>query len=320
MRQINLSYFCNRNCRYCFAKGFLKKWPREISLEKLETVFKWFNKQGIKEVIGFNGGEPTLFSKIDSALKLAEKYGLKILLYTNGIFDIKKINIESPAIFSFLVNFNPPSEYSPQELETLYSNLKNIRKITKNLGFRFNIISPDVSYNYIIGACKKLDIHYVEFTPVFPSSFNQNEHIKKENLKGFSRYILQLTKDLLRQNIKCQLAEPFPLCFFSEKERAFLIKNIGLRGICGAGKSSYAITPAKTLLPCIALGIEGPPLDTFKSEKEIIDYYKKLLDKLRWEIDLFPECKDCLFKKRKQCHGSCLVYKFLQIKNPQVNC
>ncbi|GAI38916.1 unnamed protein product, partial [marine sediment metagenome] len=73
------------------------------------------------------------------------------------------------AISSFLVNLNPPSEYFPQELKTLYFNLKSIRKITKIIAFRFNIISPDISYNYIMDACKKLNIHYVEFAPVFPS-------------------------------------------------------------------------------------------------------------------------------------------------------
>ena len=299
MRQIIFTYSCNRNCSYCFAKGFLKKWPREISLEGIKTIFEWFSKQGIKNSIGFNGGEPTLFSKMNPVLKMAEKYGFKIQLYTNGIFDIEKINIKSPAISSFLINLNSPSEYSPQELETLYFNLKNIRKITKNVGFRFNIISPDISYNYIIDACKKLDIRYVEFTPVFPSILGENEYIKKENLKNFSKYILQLARDLLKQDIRCQLAEPFPLCFFSEKERNFLIKNTGLGGVCKAG-SNYAITPDLTVLPCIVFALKGPHLNSFKNEKEIIDYYKKPLDKLRWEIDLFPECKNCLFKKNKQ--------------------
>jgi len=318
MRQIIFTYSCNRNCSYCFAKGFLKKWSQEVSLKNLEVVFKWFNKQGIKNSIGFNGGEPTLFNKMNSALEIAKKYGFKIQLYTNGIFDVEKINIESPVISSFLINFNPPPEYSSQELETLYFNLKSIRKITKNVGFRFNIISPDIFYNYIIDACKKLNIHYVEFAPVFPSILGENKYIKKENLKNFAKYILQFTKDLLKQNIQGQLAEPFPLCFFSKKERDFLIKNVGLSGICSAGKN-YAITPDLTILPCIVFALKGRHLNSFKNEKEIIDYYKKPLNKLRWETDLFPECKNCLFKKNKQCQGSCLAYKFLQIKNHQTD-
>jgi len=55
MRQIviNLTYFCNRFCDYCFAKGFLKKWLGEISLDNLEYVFKWLNRQKIKSSINF---------------------------------------------------------------------------------------------------------------------------------------------------------------------------------------------------------------------------------------------------------------------------
>jgi len=310
MNSINLTYSCNRNCNYCFAKGFLKKWPQEMSLKELKTVFEWFSKQGIKNSIAFSGGEPTFFSKVNVALKMAESYGFKIRIYTNGIFDVEKTNIESPAISSFLINLNPLSEYSSQEIKTLYFNLKSIRKITKNIDFRFNIVSPDISYNYIIDACKKLNIHYVEFAPVFPSILGKNKYIKKENLKNFARYILQFTKDLLKQGIRGQLAEPFPLCFFSEKERNFLVKNVGLSGVCGAGKN-YAITPDLTVLPCVVFAFKERHLNSFKNEKEIIDYYKKPLNELRWETDLFPECKNCLFKKNKQCQGSCLAYKLL---------
>lgn len=315
MIHVNLTYSCNRNCSYCFAKDFLKRWPQEISLEGLETVFKWLSKQGIKDQINFLGGEPTLFSKINSALKLAEKYGLKIMLCTNGIFDIKKINIKSPAITFFAVNLNPPSEYSSQELKILYSNLKAIKKSFKNVIFRFNITSLDVSYDYLIDTCERLNIRYIEFGLVFPSIFNQNKYIKKENLKEFSQYILRLAKDLLRHNIRHVVGEPFPLCFFSEKEREFLVKNSGLHGVCRSGEEIYSITPNLTVLPCSALAIEGPHLDSFKDEKEIFNYYKEIIDKLKWEIDLFPQCRDCIFKKNKQCQGSCLIYKFLQAKN-----
>jgi len=289
-----------------------------MSLKGVKTVFEWFSKQGIKDLIAFSGGEPTLFSKMNSVLGIAENYGFRMRLFTNGIFDVKKINIKSPAISSFLVNLNPPSEYSSQELKSLYFNLKSIRKITKNIAFRFNIVSPDISYNYIIDACKKLNVHYIEFSPVFPSILGENEYIKKENLKNFSKYILRLVRDLLKQNIQSQLAEPFPLCLFSKKERDFLIENAGLSGTCGAG-TSYAITPDLTILPCIVFAFKGRHLNSFENEKEIIDYYKEPLDKLRWEINLFPECKNCLFKKNKQCQGSCLAYKYLRIKNRQTD-
>jgi len=118
MAQINLTYSCNRNCSYCYAKGFLKRWPKEITLEGLEYIFKFVTKQGQKD-IAFTGGEPFLFSKINNALKLAESYGLKVTIPTNGTYSLEGININSPAINVFLVNFNPPSEYSNRELKIL---------------------------------------------------------------------------------------------------------------------------------------------------------------------------------------------------------
>jgi len=313
MIEVKLTHSCNRSCSYCYAKGFLERWPQEISLEGLESIFKWATKQEMKEIT-LSGGEPTLFSKINSALKLAEKYGLKIELNTNGTVDVKRINIDSPAIDSFFVSLNPSSEYSSQELETLCSNLKAFKKNFKRVILRFNIISPDVSYNYLIDICERLNIRYVDFAPVFPSVFNQNKYIKKENLKDFSQYILRLVNDLLKHDIRNRFVEPFPLCLFSERERLFLIKNSKLDGVCKSGEYC-AITPNMTVLPCSALAIEGPSLDKFKNQKEITDYYKEIIDKLRWEIDLFPQCKDCLFKKNKQCQGACLIYKFLQAKN-----
>ncbi len=310
MMNINLTYSCNRNCSYCFAKGFLEKWPQEISLEGLESVFRWATKQKIKKV-SFSGGELTLFSKINSALELAEEYGLKIVPSINGTTNIERINIDSPAIDFFLVSLNPPSEYSFQELKTLYSNLKTIRRV-KRVVLRFNITSLDVSYSYLIDTCERLNIRRIDFALIFPSIFGQNKYIKKRELKDFSPYILQLARDLLKHNILGVFSEPFPLCFFSEKEKEFLVKNNNLHGVCSTGKGCV-ITPNLTILPCSALAIEGPSLETFKNKKEIFDYYKKVIDRLKWEIDLFPQCKDCIFKKNKQCQGGCLIYKFLQI-------
>ena len=209
---------------------------------------------------------------------------------------------------------NPPSEYSPQELEILYSNIKTIRKIPKQIGFRFNITSVDVSYDYLINACDRLNIRNVELSTIFPSISGKNQHIKKTDLKNFSPYILRLIKDLSKHNVRVFFSSPLPLCIFSEKERSFLTKNSNLHGVCGSGKD-YAITPDLTVLPCSALAIKGPCLKTFKSRKEIFDYYKDFINKLKWEIDLFPECKDCDFRKRKECQGSCLIYKFLQLKS-----
>ena len=92
-----------------------------------------------------------------------------------------------------------------------------------------------------------------------------------------------------------------------------MINKTKLHGVCGSGRD-YAITPDLTVLPCSSLAVKGLPLESFKNEEEIFDYYKEFIDKLKWEIDLFPECKNCHFKKKKQCQGSCLVYKFLQAK------
>ena len=310
---VNLTYSCNRSCSYCFAKDFSKRWPGEISLVGLENIFKWINRQKIKSPVSFLGGEPTLFSKINTALSLAEKYGIEIVFCTNGIFDIRKVNINSPAIAFFGINLNAPSEYSSQELELLYFNIKNIRKTLKRVSFRFNITSTKASYKHLIDACERLNVREVELSTIFPSVSGKNKYIPKNDLKNFSPYILKLTKDLLKHNIRVFLSGPLPLCIFSEKEREFLIDKTKLHGVCGAGRD-YAITPDLTVFPCSMLAVNGPSLQSFKNEEEIFDYYRDFIDKLKWEIDLFPECKNCSFRKKKQCQGSCLVYKFLQAK------
>ena len=310
---VNLTYSCNRSCSYCFAKDFSERWPGEISLKELESIFKWISKQKIKSPVNFLGGEPTLFSKINEALGLAKKYGIEIIFCTNGIFDIRKVNVTSSAIALFGINLNDPSEYSSQELELLYFNIKNIRKTFKRISFRFNITSITASYKYLIDICERLNIYEVELSTIFPSISGKNKYIQKNDLKNFSPYILKLVKDLLKHNIQIFFSGPLPLCIFSEKERNFLINKTKLHGVCGAGRD-YAITPDLTVLPCSSLAVNGPSLKSFKNEEEIFDYYKEFIDKLKWEVDLFPECKDCDFRKKKQCQGSCLVYKLLKAK------
>lgn len=312
MAQINLTYSCNRNCSYCYAKGFSKRWPGEITLERLEYIFKWVVNQGKRDV-AFTGGEPVLFSKFNDALELAESYGLKVIIPTNGTSNLEGININSPAISVFLINFNPPSKYSSRELETLYSNLTTLRKVKKVI-LRLNITSPDISYDYIIDACERLNIRRVDFALVLPSAFNQNEYIKREKLKDFTQYILELAKSLVEHNIRGCFSQPFPRCLFSEKDRAFLIKNSDFHSICWIGERCI-VTPNLTILPCPILAVEGPSLKKFKDQEEITNYYKDVVNRLKWEINLFSQCQDCTFKKTRQCQGGCLIYKFLQAKN-----
>lgn len=307
MRQINLTYNCNLDCSYCYARDFSKKLPHEMSLDNLKIIFEWFNKQGIKDGISFIGGEPTTHSQFDSAVDMAQDFGVELWLYTNCLFDRDKLNIQAKALKYFIVNYNNPNSYTPAQGRLLNKNLEYLREHTANIVLRWNMSAKE-SGQHILNACKIYSINHVEFCPVFPSSLKTNQHIKKDELVEYKDKIINFVSLMADNGIKLLFGEPYPICFFTKSELKFVRKNTNFKGTCKSGEH-YAILQDLRVIPCVALLREAPKLTEFKNEQAVINHYKKEIDKLKWDELLFEKCGECVYRLRRLCQGSCLCYK-----------
>lgn len=81
----NITYGCNSNCVFCYSHN---TWHNSIPHNEidLENYLKYLEKYRINkdDRIIINGGEPTLFTKINDLLIALLKYDCEVLIYTNG--------------------------------------------------------------------------------------------------------------------------------------------------------------------------------------------------------------------------------------------
>jgi uncharacterized protein len=148
---LNISHDCNMKCTYCFAGGGAyggnnKLMSSTIAKKAIDWVMDSCDSNTV--VFNFFGGEPlvndaVLLESINYVIKQSHKYNknLKIIISTNGTFDIVKISkaihpiphliaisLDGPAV---LQNLNRPMRNGTDSYEIIADN---IRKYLSELG------------------------------------------------------------------------------------------------------------------------------------------------------------------------------------------
>ena len=81
--EVELTNKCNRECAYCYncssRHPAFKDLPFEAVMELLEQAAEY----GIRS-IGWLGGEPTLYSRLEEVLRRSKELGIENVLFTNG--------------------------------------------------------------------------------------------------------------------------------------------------------------------------------------------------------------------------------------------
>ena len=81
--EVNLGYACNNECKFCLNNFPIEK-RKFIPFQTAAEKIKEFKNKGY-EILGFLGGEPTIYPKIISLLKLSKDIGYKrVDLVSNG--------------------------------------------------------------------------------------------------------------------------------------------------------------------------------------------------------------------------------------------
>ncbi|MCK4259325.1 MAG: radical SAM protein [Halanaerobiales bacterium] len=75
---------CNSKCRYCYLNAQEESTEKELELEKIYMFLECY-KQNRGKSIQFTGGEPLLYPHIEEVLRYANKLGLWVTLFTNGL-------------------------------------------------------------------------------------------------------------------------------------------------------------------------------------------------------------------------------------------
>lgn len=303
------TYRCNQECIYCITKNYISYFPNEMSLVDLEFVLDWLNRQKIRS-ISLAGGEPTFYSNFKEMIALFEKYNIKITLLTNALFNAEITDdLKSPMISSCTINLNPKEYYSKDQFERLDRNIKIISESVKEVQISYNISKTNLDYKYYIKTCKTFNIKKIRFSLTAPNKEKNNEYIGINDLKSFVPFIMQFVKEAKNDKLELICDHPLPYCIFNNVQRDFLKKKAELHGKCSAGIDFITINPDMSVYACSPSMVKGPKLNSFATLNQVYDYFRKDIEGLRWSTFLFPQCKTCLYKIRKECQGGCLCYK-----------
>ncbi len=301
-----ITYNCNLNCSYCYAKGLKYE---QMDINSFNKALDWFEKQGIRN-ISLIGGEPTLHPDFEEMLDIIERRNFRTVLFTNGLMSAKVADKINPKIVSSIImNYNVPESYSEKQKELLDENIKVLRKKISRVTLSFNIDSDKTPYKYLVDACLKYNISRIRFSIATPNICYSNKYFDLNSIKNMIPNLLKFVKLARKNNIKLVLARPLPLCVFDRKEKEFLKKNNLLMSTCAISKGVFVINPDLSVFPCTTLQIKGPHISTLKNRFELIKYYAKTIDDLKWNHYIFPECKMCIYRLRKKCSAVCLSYK-----------
>jgi len=80
---IEVTDYCNFNCKWCFANSGQKLSPRHMEKENLKKLIRALADSGLKQIT-LSGGEPTLYPHLREVINEAHDCGLVIHMNTNG--------------------------------------------------------------------------------------------------------------------------------------------------------------------------------------------------------------------------------------------
>ncbi len=88
-----ITYSCDGNCTYCFAKPQHSQKESEISLAEFEDILKQALPLGLEEV-QLSGGEPLLKKDVPDFVRAAKAAGIRVGLFTNASMLDKKTAVK----------------------------------------------------------------------------------------------------------------------------------------------------------------------------------------------------------------------------------
>lgn len=322
---IVLTYKCNNRCKWCYAAP-LDFSSQEMSLEKAKKVLDLLKKLGVK-VVGFIGGEPTLYTELFPLVKYAKKEGFDITLYTNGrkLADesflnelieagVNQINISIQSIKSKVHDSITGCDGSLNE------TIKGIENCFKrNVATRLLVVLSHKKlsvYKELMNRFKESTQQFIFFRelPLFCKSAAQQNILSNKESAEIVPKIYDYSKEI---GVNCFFYLRMPLCWFEEN---FLDKTLDKQLASNTCHTRYGagleVDVNGKVLPCLQW-INSHSMDLFQgnkiiSKKLFLEKWnsgqpKKIRDKLRCQPS--EKCKSCKYWE-EHCTGGCPLLEF----------
>jgi len=310
---IILTYKCNLGCGYCYEKGAKLNYG-DIPLDNFERIVKWLRKNKRDRII-LLGGEPTEHPDFGHILKISESNKMKVLILTNLMCNEETLRaiINYKGYLIVQANINNPDTYRDFSYGLVYANIKKIFNEKCIIVLRYNMHKDNYDYANIVKIAKEINT-CIRFSVINNPIGCEAGYKKIKNFREMypKDKIMDFLDTCNREKVSIFFARPIPKCIFNQEEIKKYKKN-AIKFKCYIGKDGdYAarsiVNPDLSVMGCYGVPIKGPVLTSFKSTRELSDYYKGHYIRLR-KTPLMPECINCQDFLNDICQGGCLTEK-----------
>lgn len=325
MANIFLSGKCNLNCCYCFAEELVNKKNNEITFENFLKVLDFILQDGLTH-FGLIGGEPTCHSEFEKICSfINQDPRIKdVILYTNGIFLDKFLNVIKNKKYDILINCNTPENLGINYVK-LENNINLLSKYKEDkLCLGINLYSKNMDYSYIFELNKLIpNNHNIRFSIAIPNIHKEQTEDVFGKFLEVKPFLFKFLEDCLFNNIvPLNDCNSIPNCLLDNSERKILLK---LNLLAKKYDVPSTISTAKTCDPVVDIlpdltavrcfGISKclrVPIFEFKNVKNLTTYFYNKFDIYSRLVFLKEECMDCKYHYLERC-GICQTYKLKKI-------
>ena len=308
---ILLTEKCNQSCNYCFAKQKMRRAEKEeMSLEDVRKII-YFLKKNSQEEIRLMGGEPTLHPQFKEIVDFILSQGLKIRLFTNGLFSPELTDwLNKKGIFiKYMINLTTPAFLleTSERKRLIENNLKILKKNAEIIA-AITIDNLDFKDEPIINFLKKIEIKFVRLgianVPI------DSNWLKWEQYKDFGLIVTSFINKLRKISVtKINFNCGFTPCMFTQKQIIdFQEAGIKINGWgCDGKKGAFDVSTDLSIFPCFILeNFKAKNLFDFKNLKTAKKFLENLVNYSIFNLSLFvlEHCKNCSYYKTK-CPGPC---------------
>lgn len=222
---IDLTYRCNLNCVHCYCSGLEDK-NKELNTREWKEIIDQVCKEGCIS-LSFSGGDPFVREDFLELFSYAQKKGLFVVIYTNGLLLSEKIigNLAKYSLLEMEITLNGITKETYEKVTRVRDSfsrvMNNIRLLLKRkitLQLKTNCLTlnkhevakiKSFAKKTILGN-NKHNIHYFKYDPcIYPRlngnkgpinfrlSFNEIQKIRKEDIDFWQEYKKSLHGEIL---------------------------------------------------------------------------------------------------------------------------
>ena len=305
MINIFVTYRCNLACSYCFARELHSEYPDDLTPENFQRLLEWMRK-GSLPAAAFIGGEPTLHPDLPDMVRRVAGSGITTVLFTNGLFPADLAGELVPHVSNFVVNYNDPSLYTPQQAERLRENLGLLRDLGAGLTFSKNFSRTYLDYGYILDGCEEFGVKFVRYDISRPSAGAGNDHFTDDDTREVISHIVGFVKECEARGVKTGLDCSVRLCDLKVEDRSYLERvSMKFTGVCHPSIDVHPDLSASYCLPMRDIAVED--VTTFADQEALMWHFAEMVRPIR-QGNVSTMCLDCKDFMRR-CQGGCMALR-----------